>query len=1015
MGFFQNSVINKHIKALDKAVVNTAYTKFKEYFHNPEIQHNIREAKEEQFQEGFLRELFVKVLGYTLNPQPNFNLTTELKNEKGANKADGAILKDGKALVVIELKGTDTKDLDKINTQAFNYKNNQTGCIYVITSNFEKLRFFIHNSVDHLEFNLFTLTEQEFELLWLCLSVDCLLGGIPLKVKEESLLAEENVTKQLYKDYAAFRIDLWQNMVKNRPDIDQLLLFKKTQKLLDRFLFIFFAEDSGLLPPNSISRIVERWNVLQEEDAYKPLYSIFNQYFGYINTGRKGKTPQDDIFAYNGGLFFSDEVLDNIVIDDDVLQPHVMKLTTYDFLSEIDVNILGHIFENSLSEIENVIAKLEGKEVDKNKTKRKKEGVFYTPKYITKYIVDNTVGKLCEEKKAELSIVDEEYTKGRRNRKKETIKKLDKGLQTYKKWLLNINICDPACGSGAFLNQALEYLIAEHTYIDELQAHLLGRSIVFHDVSNHILERNIYGVDINEESVDIAKLSLWLRTAQKGRELTTLNNNLKCGNSLIDDTEVAGDKAFNWQKEFPEVFAKGGFDVVIGNPPYVFAREKITEKEKDFYSRNFLSSEYQVNTYILFIEKSCNLIRKNGLFGLIVPNAWLMVKSASNLRKYLLENSSINKILNISGHSFEVANVETVIILAQRNNTTNNQIKIFQNEGSIFKHLHNSKQSTFHKKENFEFTVFLDSESIDLTEKIRKNSVILNEISLIKAGLKAYEKSKGTPPQTADDVKSRPFDYFFKYDETTYKYLEGKDVLRYGLNWTGAFLKYGEHLAAPRTFDIFDGQKIIIREITGNYPISINATFSDETYLFNMSNIAVLPGNKDINLKYVLVVLNSKLMAYYFLKNTAKSIRKMFPKIILNDLRKFPFKEIGKNEQQPFIEKADQMLEPNKQLQKKKSKFLGLLKDNLEVEKISKKLNAFYNFDFNTFLDELKKLKIKLSFSNQVEWKDFFEQYKTEINQLQSEISKTDKEIDKMVYKLYGLTENEIAIIEHTT
>ncbi|GAH73566.1 unnamed protein product, partial [marine sediment metagenome] len=143
MGFFQSSVINKHLKVLDKAVVNAAYAKFKECFHNPEIQYNIREAKEEQFQEGFLRELFVKVLGYTLNPQPNYNLTTELKNEKGANKADGAILKDGKALAVIELKGTDTKDLDKINTQAFNYKNNQTGCIYVVTSNFEKLRFFI--------------------------------------------------------------------------------------------------------------------------------------------------------------------------------------------------------------------------------------------------------------------------------------------------------------------------------------------------------------------------------------------------------------------------------------------------------------------------------------------------------------------------------------------------------------------------------------------------------------------------------------------------------------------------------------------------------------------------------------------------------------------------------------------------------------------------------------------------------------------------------------------------------
>ena len=562
MAFFQNSVINKHLKALDKEVVKAAYAKFREYFHNPEIQQNIRELNEEQFQQKFLIELFVNIFGYTINPDPDYNLTTEYKNEKGAKKADGAILSHSgggegggkEAIGVIELKSTKTKDLDKINDQAFNYKNNQTGCIYVITSNFEKLRFFIHNSVDNVEFNLFTLTKQEFELLWLCLSADSLLGGVPLKAKEESLLAEENITRQLYKDYSSFKNDLWQSMVKNSPEADRLLLFKKTQKLLDRFLFIFFSEDSGLLPPNSISRIVKRWNILQEEDAYKPLYDIFKQYFEYINTGRKGKTSQDDIFAYNGGLFFADEVLDNIVIDDGVLHLHVMKLTAYDFQSEVDVNILGHIFENSLNEIENVIAQLEGQEVDKSKTKRKKDGVFYTPKYITKYIVDNTVGKLCEEKKAKLSIVDEEFAKGRRNRKKETVKKLDESIQAYREWLLNITICDPACGSGAFLNQALEFLIEEHEYIDELQAQLFEESIVFQDVSNHILEKNIYGVDINEESVDIAKLSLWLRTAQRGRKLSVLSNNIKCGNSLIDDPEVAGDKAFDWNTEFPQVF-----------------------------------------------------------------------------------------------------------------------------------------------------------------------------------------------------------------------------------------------------------------------------------------------------------------------------------------------------------------------------------------------------------------------------------------------------------------------------
>jgi REP element-mobilizing transposase RayT len=569
MAFFQNSVLNKHLNGQDEKTVKAAYQKFTAYFHNPAIQQNIRDAKEEQFQEGFLRELFVDILGYTLNPQPDYNLTTELKNEKGAKKADGAILQGGKALGVIELKGTDTKDLDKINVQAFNYKNNQTGCVYVITSNFEKLRFFIHHSVEHLEFNLFTLTETEFQLLWLCLSADNLFNGVPLKVKEESLIKDEQITKQLYKDYASFRNDLWQNMVKNNAQFDKLLLFKETQKLLDRFLFIFFAEDSGLLPPNSISRIVERFEILKREDAYKPLYEIFQQYFGYINKGRKGQKAIDDIFAYNGGLFLPDEVLDNIKLDDDILHTHVMKLTNYDFQSEVDVNILGHIFENSLNEIENITAELEGQEVDKSKTKRKKDGVFYTPKYITKYIVDNTVGKLCEEKKDELGIgkivPDKTFVTSEKQPKlSQKGKDYSEKLNTYRKWLLDIKICDPACGSGAFLNETLDFLINEHLLLEEnvleLQKQLTGGgkqiSSGLQDISNEILEKNIFGVDINNESVEIAKLSLWLRTAQRGRKLTTLNNNIKCGNSLIDDPSVAREKAFNWQKEFPSVFVE---------------------------------------------------------------------------------------------------------------------------------------------------------------------------------------------------------------------------------------------------------------------------------------------------------------------------------------------------------------------------------------------------------------------------------------------------------------------------
>ena len=291
------------------------------------------------------------------------------------------------------------------------------------------------------------------------------MSGVPLKVKEESLLAEENITKQLYKDYSAFRTDMWRNMAKNHPQDDQFMLFKKTQKLLDRFLFIFFAEDSGLLPPNSISKIIEKWKQDTDWGEDRKLYDIYKQYFGFINKGRPARGERAEIFGYNGGLFQDDLILDNIKIDDEILLKHTEKLTAYDFQSEVDVNILGHIFENSLNEIENITAELEGQEIDKSKSKRKRDGVFYTPKYITKYIVDNTVGKLCEEKKAELNITDERFGQSGKRSKKGIA-----DLQAYKDWLLDLKICDPACGSGAFLNQALEFLIDEHQYLDELTA-----------------------------------------------------------------------------------------------------------------------------------------------------------------------------------------------------------------------------------------------------------------------------------------------------------------------------------------------------------------------------------------------------------------------------------------------------------------------------------------------------------------------------------------------------------------
>ena len=1008
---FQKTVLKKYLATLPQEQTQEAWSRYSQYFLNASIQQNILQSKEEQFQEGFLRELFVKVLGYTLNPSPDFNLITEQKNEMNSKKADGAILLDGKVVGIIELKDHKTPDLAKVEAQAFGYKNQHPDARLVVISNFEKLRLYIDNTVEHREWNLFTLSEQDFRELYLCLAFEQVRREIALKIKQESVSNEDQITKALYKDYSAFKRVLFADIVQNNPDYDQLLLFKKTQKLLDRLLFIFFAEDCALLPPNSMMQIIEQWEKLAEMDAYVPFYERVKKYFGYMNTGFQGK--RYEVFAYNGGLFKPDEVLDNIRISDAPLVEHTKRLSAYDFESEVDVNILGHIFENSLSEIEEVTQQINNGETP-SVSKRKQDGVFYTPQYITKYIVENTVGRLCSEKKQELGIDEAEYFADKNRQKQTKIRLLGK-LTEYREWLKQITILDPACGSGAFLNAALRFLIDEHHKIDVMEAKVTESTIVYPDIDKEILEHNLFGVDINEESVEIAQLALWLRTAQPRRKLNTLNENIKCGNSLISDPAIAGDKAFNWQEEFPQVFAKGGFDVVIGNPPYVFAREKVSEEEKNYYTYKYESAKYQVNTYIIFMEQAMLLAKKNGVIGLIVPNSWLMTYSGEALRKLFIEKASVDKIVNLYGKSFEDASVETVITVIENKEANSDQvIEIFKaNENSkSFDFLHSKMQKDFSKNKGYEFLVFQDNESESIIEKIQQDCKGLDEVACVKAGLQAYEKGKGIPKQSAEDVKSRPYDYTYKYNEDTYKYLDGSNVLRYAFTWTGQWLWYGNHLAAPRTINLFTDEKIVVREITSEFPHCLNAVYIRETYLYNRSNIAIIKREGvDISLKYILVLLNSTLLSFYFKKNTAKAERKLFPKIILNDLRLFPIKAISLEAQQPFIALADKMLSLNEQLQEKRSRFLRRLTENLEGVKITSALQSFDELTFAEFTAELKKQKIRLSLVQQDEWEPYFGDYAQACQALREQISETDKEIDTRVFDLYGLTQEEREIV----
>lgn len=995
----QRNIVKKYLNLLSEEQVAKPWAQYTSYFLNEEIQANIHKIKEEQFQEGFLRELFVKVLGYTINPSPNYNLTTELKNEVGSKKADGAILIDDKAIGVIELKDHKTPDLASIENQAFGYKNKHKETRLVIISNFEKLRLYIDNAVEYREWDIFHMKEDDFRELYLCLAWEQVAHGIALQMKSESVSNEEQITKALYKDYSQFKRVLFADILAQNPTPEgretkdwQLLLFKKTQKLLDRLLFIFFAEDCGLLPPNSMVKIIEQWVDLQEKyDEYFPLYDRIKKYFGYMNTGHQGK--QYEIFAYNGGLFKPDEILDHIKISDDVLAEHTRKLSEYDFESDVDVNILGHIFENSLSEIEEVTQQITSGEAPQV-SKRKQDGVFYTPQYITKYIVENTVGRLCAEKKQELHIVEDEYLSEQR-RQIQTKKRLLEQLHQYREWLLSLTILDPACGSGAFLNAALQFLMSEHKHIDEMEAKVTGSSIVFQDIENSILENNLYGVDINEESVEIAQLALWLRTAKPHRKLNTLNQNIKCGNSLISDPAIAGEKAFDWQKEFPQVFEKGGFDVVIGNPPYV-RPHYLNDETKRYLWNSFQTYERKADLYVCFIEKALNLVKQKGLTSFIVSDGWLRLDSFEKIRQYILQNASVLNIVDFTKDIFESATVKTCIFIFKEGAIERNIVQsAVMDENVDLNNIayHSICQEAFNNTYKNVFDLSIDESSTMLKNRMQSGSQTLGTLFSLAFGLK-----------TGDDERFLTFNPSISTD--CKKLIRGADVNRWTIDFKGEYVIYQpeqmrlhKSTARPGTAERFEQPKVLVRDTGGG----LMATFDNYAYYAKDVIIIEHEEQSTIALKALAILLNSRLLRWFY--------ETTFPTLHVqrNELASLPIPNLKNTTELSVL--ADTMLTLHQQLQEKRSRFLRRLTENFEGVKITAALQTFDTMDFKGFVAELKKQKIKLTLSQQDEWEDYFTERVAECQELSAQITATDNEIDNKVFDLYGLTEEERKIV----
>lgn len=993
-------------------------------------------SKEEEFQGEFLYDIFTTVLHATnkSDGQDEWNLERETTTQLDGQKADGVLGffdKDGKKDIraVIELKGAKVpldqrqKRVGDTRTpveQAFNYAPKYgKNCQWVIVSNYKEIRLYRAN--DMTEYQVFFLKDLrddlEFKKFIYVLSFFALVGTDKRKAKtlelsEEYQKNQSEIEKKFYKEYKEIRLKIFENIRKNNPIVNENILIEKVQKLLDRFLFICFCEDKGLLPNNSYEKIVQRG------EAFGDIFESFKMLCNWINIG----SPKNDINKFNGGLFKSDDVLDTLIVDDEVFK-EMEKISLYDFDSEMNENILGHIFEQSINDIEELKKSLSGEEYDSKKSKRKKDGIFYTPKYITKYIVENSIKnwlddrrrELGEDELPELTESDMKFDVYKKNYTKNYRKHVE-FWEKYREAVRNIKIVDPACGSGAFLITAFEYLLNYNKYLDEKIFDLIGTQGLFSDRTKEILQNNIFGVDLNRESIEITKLSLWLKTADKDKTLATLENNIKCGNSLIDDPEIVGELAFDWEKEFPEVFENGGFDIVIGNPPYVGTKQ-IPVLDREYYWEKYKEILFsEMDLYELFIYQSLNkLIKKNGYLGYITPDSYFTNTSFELLRKYILEKTQICEIIDFPYrfYPFDEVNTETSIIILHKNNTTNSLVNFKVSEKNI---------QNLYLKDSFKNVISINKN--DIIEKYNKKFIVNINIILDKL-LKLNEKfgtylelHKGwmsVPKKIKNDKFNFEKGIFTKEEiekkglsEYCSRYLEGRDIHRYYIDNVEKYVYSNDIDKTTKLWHYTP--KLILQRIVGQNKNKIFATVDLENrIIFPNANLVNLV-NQNENIKFYIVILNSTLISYFYNLYYGESNTNL-TKVAFENI---PIPNIENINQKPFIEKADKMLSLNKELQEISQKFQRMIMREFNLEKLSTKLQNWYLLNFDEFIKELSKVKVKLSLLQKADWEDYFIAEKEKSETLNNEITKTDKEIDKMVYELYGLSDDEIKIIEES-
>ena len=701
----------------------------------------------------------------------------------------------------------------------------------------------IRQSVARIKYLRYDQYLEEFDFLWDTFSKERVLKGSFDKfiTNDAARKGTASVDKEFLQSLDKWRTLLATNINQQNHQLDEGELNFAVQQTIDRLIFLRIAEDRGVEEYGTLKKAVKSGTY------YKNMLELFKKADEKYNSG---------LFNFDNDFVTTTMTVSNAAIKDIIIELYY-PISPYEF-SVLSVEILGSAYEQFLGKQICIDAK--GKAVIEEKPSvRKAGGVYYTPQYIVDYIVQQTVGELC---------------KG----------KTPKAIES-------LTILDPACGSGSFLLGAYDYLLRWHKdyYTNNPQPvknrkekPLTPDGYLTMAVKKQILLNNIYGVDIDLNAVEVTKLSLLLKCLEGettasiqeqfslwgGSILPTLDANIKSGNSLIgpdflddfkDEEQLNSIKPFNWQKSFSKVFKKGGFDVVIGNPPYGAIFSKV---ETDYFLKRFKLQNYQYDSYFLFIEKSLEILISKGLLGFIIPNTWLLNLTASKIRQHLFNKTELVNIVHYAKPVFAQAVVDTEIMIFRNTKPQSEHlIKVHIIDKSENESFKNILQKTWIDSNGSPVNIFSNETSDSLKEKFSKLP-ILDVLCKITQGTKPFQVGKGKPAQTRAIVDEKPFVSEVRIDDTFRPLLRGSLMNRYQINWKNNYwIKLGDWLAEPRYSASYDAKEKIVMRQTGD---SLNATLDSSQFVVRDNLYTIVPTKNSINLHYILALINSKLLNWYY-------------------------------------------------------------------------------------------------------------------------------------------------------